>query len=119
MEFQLTGRSDRHFQAPSAGLENRQNSRVSENLPEWEVRKFRSSLFKGLWVSRGQSPRSIIAMIETLIRSALCGGEFVKQSGGLFHKEGTLCKRERPLKALPIRQLFLFGQYFGSPNGDN
>ena len=30
MEFQLTGRSDRHFQAPSAGLENRQNSRVSE-----------------------------------------------------------------------------------------
>ena len=30
MEFQLTGRSDRYFQAPSAGLENRQNSRVSE-----------------------------------------------------------------------------------------
>ena len=34
MEFQLTGRSDRYFQAPSAGLENRQNSRVSENPPE-------------------------------------------------------------------------------------
>ena len=30
MEFQLTGRSDRYFQAPSTGLENRQNSRVSE-----------------------------------------------------------------------------------------
>ena len=28
MEFQLTGRSDRYFHAPSAGLENRQNSRV-------------------------------------------------------------------------------------------
>ena len=36
MEFQLTGRSDRYFQAPSAGLENRQNSRVSENPPEKE-----------------------------------------------------------------------------------
>ena len=34
MEFQLTGRSDRYFQAPSAGLENRQNSRVSENPTE-------------------------------------------------------------------------------------
>ena len=34
MEFQLTGRSDRYFQAPSAGLENRQNSRVSEKPPE-------------------------------------------------------------------------------------
>ena len=47
-------------------------------------------------------------------RSALCGGEFRGQSGGLFPKEGALCKRERPLKAFPIRQLFLFGQYFGS-----
>ena len=34
MEFQLTGRSDRYFQAPSAGLENRQNSRVSEKPAE-------------------------------------------------------------------------------------
>ena len=34
MEFQLTGRSDRYFQAPSAGLENRQNSRVSGNPVE-------------------------------------------------------------------------------------
>ena len=36
MEFQLTGRSDRYFQAPSAGLENRQNSRVSEKPAEKE-----------------------------------------------------------------------------------
>ena len=28
MEFQLTSRIDWYFQAPSAGLENRQNSRV-------------------------------------------------------------------------------------------
>ena len=39
MEFQLTGRSDRYFQAPSAGLENRQNSRVSEKPAEMGSRK--------------------------------------------------------------------------------
>ena len=47
------------------------------------------------------------------------GGEFFQQSGGLLEKEGETCKRGRPLKALPIRQLFLLGQYFGLPNGDN
>ena len=58
MEFQLTGRSDRYFQAPSAGLENRQNSRVSENPPEIGNHKSLGQAFlKGLWVSRGQSPR--------------------------------------------------------------
>ena len=49
-------RSNWHFGVPSAGLENRQNSRVSEKPAGMEVKKFRSSLFKGLWVSRGQSP---------------------------------------------------------------
>ena len=46
-------------------------------------------------------------------------GEFSPQSGGLWGKEGKPCKRGLPLNAFPIRQLFLLGQYFGPPNGDN
>ena len=40
-------------------------------------------------------------------------GEFSPQSGGLWGKEGKPCKRGLPLNAFPIRQLFLFRQYFG------
>ena len=89
-------------------------------------RKFRSSLFKGLQVSKGQSPlfaqgtdsyafsqllkpsKSGIPKKLTHFRLALDAvrsekGEFPPQSGGLWGKEGKPCKRERPLKALPIR----------------
>ena len=47
MEFQLTGRSDRYFQAPFAGLENRQNSRVSEKPAEIGNQK---SLGQAYWI---------------------------------------------------------------------
>ena len=38
---------------------------------------------------------------EAFTRSALCGVWIVKQSGGLFHKRGALCKRERPSEKMP------------------
>ena len=56
------------------------------------------TFLKGSWVSRGQSPRSLIAMSEisyTQVRSEK--GEFPKQSEGLFGKEGKPCKRGLPL----------------------
>ena len=55
MEFQLTGRSDRYFQAPSAGLENRQNSRVSEKPAEMGNQKSLGQAF--LKVCRFQKDR--------------------------------------------------------------
>ena len=130
------------FKRPLRGLKTAKTPAWVKNLPKRKVRKFRSSLFKGLQVSKGQSPlfaqgtdsyafsqllkpsKSGIPKKLTHFRLALdavrsTGGEFFQQSGGLLEKEGATCKRGRPLKALPIRQLFLFGQYFGSPNGDN
>ena len=37
-------------------------------------------------------------------------GEFLKQSGGLFEKEGKPCKRGLPLKAFPIQNRVLEGR---------
>ena len=44
------------FKRPLRGLKTAKTPAWVKNLPEWEVRKFRSSLFKGLQVSKGQSP---------------------------------------------------------------
>ena len=63
------------------------------------VKKFRSSLFKGLWVSRGQSPRSLIAMSEIplhAVRSA--GSELSNSPGDCWAREGRSARESAPLK---------------------
>ena len=102
------------FKRSLRGLKTAKTRAWVRKPSEKRSRKFRSSLFKGLWELKGQSPSfapytdkhtfSQLTKRLHVVRSA--GGEFGEQSGGLFPKEGETCKRGRTLESTSEKHTF-------------
>ncbi len=95
---------------------------TSETLQVQKSKKFRSSLFKGLWVSKGQSPlfapgtdiHSFSQLPKFIRKCALRGVNCETIRGIVSQERGALQERAPLWNALPKSTLFGLGQYFGS-----